>query len=243
MLQIIPLPGFLLRMISPSSYRLYADAAATIHVELPNFLPISVCSHATETELYKLLAYIGLFFLIVNNLRSPRQVKRLVYVIIAIGLFESLYGVLEYFSGRHQIFFYKKSSLTVSGTFVNKNHFAGYLEMVIPLTFSLLFIRLEERNQGASKTLLRFFDDKYMKAVLVGFLLAIMISALVLTGSRGGVVSFAGGMLCLTVLAYNRHVLRKRALIIVLLVLLALGLAVLLGHELIATLFANTRTS
>ncbi|MCP4396079.1 MAG: hypothetical protein GY801_02040 [bacterium] len=234
--QLIPLPGFLLRIVSPSSYQLYAEASGNLHIDLPGFLPLSVCVHATETELFKLLTYVCVFLLCVNNIRSPQQVKHIVYVIIAVGLFESLYGLLEYFSGRHQIFFYKKtSSLTVSGTFVNKNHFAGYLEMVIPLTFSLLFIRLEERSQTGSKKILRIFDDKYMKVALVGFLLAIMMIALLLSGSRGGVVSFAGGMLCLMTLAYNRHVLRKRVLIILLLVLIALGLAVSLGHELITT--------
>ena len=232
--QILPLPGSLLRIVSPASYRLYAEAAATIHAKLPGFLPVSVYRHATETELHKLLAYAGLFFLIVNNLRSPRQVRRLVYVIIAVGLFESLYGLLDHFSGRHQIFFYKKSSPTVSGTFVNKNHFAGYLEMVIPLTFSLLLSRLEKRGQAAaSKKILRPFDEKYMQVLLVGFLLAMMISALLLSGSRGGMISFAGGMLCLMALSYNRRLLRKRALIILFLIVIALGLAALLGHDLI----------
>ena len=234
--QLLPLPGFLLRIISPASYRVYAEAATAIHTEIPRFLPISVYRHATEMEFSRLLAYIGLFFLIVNNLRSPRQVKRLIYVIIGIGLFESLYGLLEYFSGRHQIFFYKKAnSLSVSGTFVNKNHFAGYLEMVIPLAYSVLFIRLEERSQTSSKKILRFFEEKYMKASLLGFLVAIMMIALLLSGSRGGVVSFAGGMLCLMALTYNRHLLRKRAFIILLIIVLAFGLAAALSYELIAT--------
>jgi O-antigen ligase len=172
----------------------------------------------------------------INNIRSPRQIRRIIYVIVAIGLFESLYGMLEYFSGRQHIFFYKKStSFSVSGTFVNKNHFAGYMEMVIPLTFSILFVRLEERSQTSSKKLVRFFQEKYMKVLLLSFLLAIMIAAILLSGSRGGVVSFIGGILCLIILAYNRRLLRKRAVIVLLLFVISLGAAILIGYDLITT--------
>jgi O-antigen ligase len=200
---------------------------------LPAFLPLTVCSQATEMELYRFLAYFAVFLLIINNIRSPRQIRRIVFIIIAVGLFESLYGLIEYFSGRYQIFFYKKQSFSVSGTFVNKNHFAGYMEMVIPLTFGVLFSRLEERSHVPLKKIVRLFDEKYMKVVLVSFLLFVMICAELLSGSRGGVVSFACGMLCLVILAYNRRLLRKWALAVLILVIVSVGITVLLGYDLI----------
>jgi len=234
--QLLPLPAFLVRFLSPETYRVYADAASQINTPLPACLPLSVCSYATEAELRKLLAYLMVFIMTVNNIRSPRQITRVVYVIIALGLFESLYGMLEYFSGHQHILFHKKTgSLGVSGTFVNKNHFAGFMEMTIPLTFSLLFARLTERSQASSKTLVRFMDEKYMKVLLTSFLLAIMIVALILSSSRGGVVSFVCGMFCFMGLAYNRRLLRKGVLVILVLIVISGGLSVFMGYDLIMT--------
>ncbi|PIE35292.1 hypothetical protein CSA56_04745 [candidate division KSB3 bacterium] len=234
--QLLPLPAFFVRIVSPETYHVYAEAATNTALPLPAFLPISVCSYATAMELRKLLAYLMIFVLTVNTIRSPRQITRLIYVIIALGLFESLYGILEYFSGHQHIFFHKKtSSLAVSGTFVNKNHFAGYLEMVIPLAFSLLFTRLTEHSQTSSKKLVRFLDEKYMKILLTCFLLAIMIAALILSSSRGGMLSFASGMGCLMGLAYNRRLLRKGVIVVLILVVFAGGLSVFMGYDLIMT--------
>ena len=237
-LQIFPFPTSLIAWLSPASYTLYTQAAIAIGRELPAFLPLTVCSQATEMALYQLLAYLALFLLMINTIRSPRQIRRIVFVIVAVGCFEAFYGLFEYFSGRHHIFWYQKqSSLTVSGTFVNKNHFAGYMEMAIPLMFSVLFSRLGETRQTASKHIVRFLDEKYMKALLVSFLLFVMIGALLLSGSRGGIVSFAGGMACLLSLAYHRRLLRKWTVLILILLLIAVGIALPIGWDLILSRF------
>ena len=237
-LQLFPFPKTLLNRLSPATYGLYTEAAASIGTQLPAHLPLTICTQATEMEVYKLLTYAAIFWLIINNIRSPRQVKRIIYVIIAVGVFEAGYGLIEYLSGRHHIFFYQKtSSLSVSGTFANKNHFAGYMEMVVPLTFGLLFTRLEERIQTSSKTFVRFFEEKYMKAILIGFLLAIMIGALLLSGSRGGIVSFACGIFFLLGLISTRRLLRKRAVVVLVLLVFSVGAAVFIGHDLIISRF------
>ena len=224
----------LVKWTSPATYRLYADAAAAISVPLPALLPLSVCSYATMTEWRELFAYFMLFALMVHNIRSPHQIRRLAFLIIAVGLFESLYGMVEYFSGRNQIFFLKKtSSFAVSGTFVNKNHFAGYLELVIPLAFSVLFSRLNERSQASSKWFVRFLDEKYMKVFLTSFVLLILIAGLFLSGSRGGIISFAGGMLCMLLLSCQRRLLRRNTAAIFIVLLLASVGAFAFGHEML----------
>ncbi|MBD3307082.1 hypothetical protein GF339_11720 [candidate division KSB3 bacterium] len=235
-LQRVPLPRWLVHLVSPSTFRAYNEAARLTDSALPAWLPLTIRSQATDQALAVLWAYGAVFLLILNNLRSPRQMKRLVYIMIAVGVGESLYGLLEYLSGHHHIYFYpKQSSFSVSGTFVNRNHFAGYMAMVIPLTFGVLFVRLEDRSQTVTRRLVRFFDEKYMKAVLIGFLVLVMVGAELLSGSRGGVVSFACGMLTLLVLGYRRRLLRKKTVIVLLLLLVAAGGAVFAGHDLIVS--------
>jgi len=236
LLQCLPLPQMIVRWLSPATYRIYADAAAAISVPLPALLPLSVCSYATMTEWRELIAYFMLFALMVHNVRSPRQIRRLAFLIIAVGLFESLYGMLEYFSGRNQIFFMKKvSGFTLSGTFINRNHFAGYLELVIPLAFSVLFARLHERPQVSSKWYLRLLDEKYMKVLLTSFILLILVTGLLLSGSRGGFISFTGGMGCLLLVSFQRKLLRKKAFIVLFIFLSVSAIALLFGHDTLIT--------
>ncbi len=231
LLQCLPLPSLLVKWLSPAGYRLYADAAAAMSAALPAWLPLSVCADATRASAHELLAYFMLFVVMVHVIRSPRQIRRIAAVIIAVGLLESLYGMLEYFSGRNQIFFMKKTfDFRVTGTFVNKNHFAGFMELVIPLTFSLLFVRLNERTTAVTKRMVRFLDEKYMKVFLMSFLLCILICALLLSSSRGGFISFIGGMACLLFLSSQRRLLRKKAVIALCVLLFSAAGALTVGY-------------
>lgn len=203
-LQCLPLPAGVVQILSPLTARLYTDSATLTGSPLPAWLPLSVCVDATQTELYKLLAYLAVFVVLVNTLRTRAQIMRLVYTIILVGVGEALYGLATIATGH------------VSGTFVNRNHFAGYLELVIPLAFGVI-IALQLKKSGDApllKKLARFADDNYLK-VLLGFLLIfVMLSALMLSGSRGGILSFALAMVFLCGFAYTRRLLRKWILVI-----------------------------
>jgi len=66
-----------------------------------------------------------------------------IIVIMAVGIWESLYGIFEFFSGHGQILNLEGEGLVhaVTGTFINRNYFAGYLLMVIPLSVGYLLSR------------------------------------------------------------------------------------------------------
>jgi len=66
--------------------------------------------------------------------------RRLVTWLVALGAFEALYGLVQYLTGWQRIFGYvKKYNLEeATGTYINRNHFAGFLEMVIPFGVALV---------------------------------------------------------------------------------------------------------
>jgi O-antigen ligase len=107
-----------------------------------------------------------------------------------VGVFESLYGIFEFFSGHRHILNldYSSQISSVTGTFANRNCFAGYLLMVIPLSIGFLFSREANLHR-------RFKDWRHRlssldgKSLLIGFGLILMILALVLSASRGGIMS------------------------------------------------------
>ena len=65
--------------------------------------------------------------------------------LVAMGVFEALYGLFELYPKSPRLLFYRKaySLESATGTFVNRNHFSGYLEMIIPLALRLIISRID----------------------------------------------------------------------------------------------------
>ena len=147
----------------------------------------------TKIEFFKWLTLAGLFMFLLHWRLSGnryRVTNHLIIAILLVGVFESLYGIFEFFSGHRHIFYVDWSSRisSVTGTFLNRNYFAGYLLMVIPLSIGFLFSR--EANQHR-----RFMGWRHRlssldgKDLLLGFGLILMILGLLLSASRMGIVS------------------------------------------------------
>ena len=88
----------------------------------------------------------------------------------------------NFFSGTALLNLYPSSGSWVSGTFVNKNHFAGYLEMVIPLTLGMLWTQFTSSSSSRGKISIERFRETYPKALLL--LLAIVFMIVCLTVKR-----------------------------------------------------------
>jgi len=148
---------------------------------------------ATKVEFLKWLALAGLFVFLLHWRLSDngyRITHHLIIAIFLVGIFESLYGIFEFFSGHRHILNLDWSSQmsSVTGTFANRNCFAGYLLMVIPLSIGFLFSR-ETHRSGRLKDWRHRLSSLDGKTLLIGFGLILMILALLLSASRGGIIS------------------------------------------------------
>ena len=161
--------------------------------KLQTWMPISIYPYSTKTEFFKVLAYIGMFFLITNT--PGMRINRIVVVIISVGFCISLLGILQKLTGTKDIYWVRDASYaTHFGPYVNRNHFAGYIGMVIPVALGLLvsrfasvaFFKNADRRSIAAK-----FQSHFFANLLLTFVIVIMISALFLSLSRGGIMSFA----------------------------------------------------
>jgi hypothetical protein len=147
----------------------------------------------TKIEFLKWVTLAGIFtFLLRWGLWDSgyRKTNRLIIAIFLVGVFESLYGIAEFFSGHRHILNLDWSSWvsSVTGTFVNRNYFAGYLLMVIPLSIGFLFSReaYQWRRFGGWRHWLSSLDGKML---LLGFGVILMILGLLLSASRMGILS------------------------------------------------------
>jgi O-antigen ligase len=104
---------------------------------------------------------------------------------------------------------------------MNKNHFAGYLEMIILLTLGVIFTRFEP---SASRRVKVPAEEKYAKTAILGFIVLLLLCAHILSGSRGGLVSLAAGLLFFAFLVNSRHFLRKWGILLVIMFPLTLGI-------------------
>jgi O-antigen ligase len=188
--QVIPLPKFLVGLFSPAAQdfqRLYAFDFPKI-----KFLSFSIIPSYTFQRALELVAYFFLGFLVIRTVTRRYQIQRLFAVIIAMGVFEAFYGLFELYSKSPRILFYRKvyNLDSVTGTFVNRNHFSGYLEMIIPLAIGLMVARISlfsSESPGWRGKLLRLSEKGLSTNILISAGIVLMAVGIVFSKSRSGV--------------------------------------------------------
>jgi O-antigen ligase len=122
------------------------------------------------------------------------------WTVIAYTFLLALFAIFQFFSSQGLIYWTVKTAGWTFGPYVNRNHYAGLMEMLIPLMVASLLPAL---RQGAS-------------AALLGFIGLIPIVSLVLAGSRGGFISLVVEVLLAAVLVFQcgpRHARKVTALL------------------------------
>ena len=186
LLQMLPLPSGIIKIISPKTYALHhalssASPALTFHL---SFVPF-----ATKIELIKWLTLSGFFLFLLNwKLFNRNIMNHLIIVIMLVGIGESLYGMLEFFSGHRYILNLDMKVSSVTGTFINRNYFAGYLLMVIPLGVGYFFSR-EAFQRSRFMGWRHWLSSLDGKTLLIAFGIILMILGLLFSASRMGIVS------------------------------------------------------
>ena len=189
-IQVVPWPKFLVKILSPNTYAF--QELFTADFSRVKFMSFSLIPEQTIREGLELLAYFFLGFLIVKTVTKRKQIMRIFYVLVGVGVFQAVYGFIQLFDKSPHILFYKKIHYlgTVTGTFVNRNHLAGYLEMVIPLTIGLILAHIDVFSLAGLKwreKLLRFSEKGFYRNMLLTFGVIIMALAIIFSQSRSGV--------------------------------------------------------
>src|SRR5438046_8159476 len=151
--------------------------------------------YQTVSHLLLLVTYLTAFFLTVFLCRDRDAKKRLVFALVSLGAFEALYGLIQYLTGWQQIFAYVKKYYLeeATGTYINRNHFAGFLEMILPFVIVLALrwtYLLSKNTSGRAGTFRKLVSRTELVSVVFWLFLAIVIlAALVLSCSRLGIIS------------------------------------------------------
>jgi O-antigen ligase len=244
--QLLPLPSGLLKILSPKTYEL-RNSLSTFNSQLLTLnskFPLSFVPFVTQIQFFKWLTLTGLFLFLLywgpfGN--SNRKIQPFIIVIMALGIWESLYGIFEFFSGHGQILNLEGEGLvsSVTGTFINRNYFAGYLLMVIPLSVGYLLSR-QARKIGLYRGWRHRLSSLDGKTLLIGFGAIVMMIALIFSASRMGITSLLLSF-SLLIFFFRGPVGEKRfSKTSVLIFILALLWAIWIGLDAVVSRFFTT---
>lgn len=207
---LVPLPAAVVRLISPGSYtfrRLHAPEFGQM-----KFMSLSLAPSQTLQAGLEIFAYLILGFLVVKTVTGGSQIRRMMSILIASGVFQALYGLYELSAAEPRILFYRKvfSLDSVTGTFVNRSHFSGYLEMIIPLAVGLVIARMNLFSfgvKGLREKFLLMTSQGVTGNLLVSAGTVIMSLGVVFSNSRAGIAVLVFSFFLFTglsVLAFGR---------------------------------------
>jgi O-antigen ligase len=171
----------------------------------------------------------AVFCLTLLLLTSRRRIKILMATLIISGICQAVYGSLMTLSGIEYVLFLPKEAYqgVATGTFINRNHLAGYLELCLAVGIGFMIASL--KDNAASNW--RDVGRRMLEALLgpkarVRIGLVIMVAALVMTHSRMGNTAFFASMTLAGIIALLLSKRAPKATVILLTSLILIDLAV-----------------
>jgi len=201
--------------------------------------------YATRTRLLILLAcFVAFYFAQIISQNRGRR-KCFIASLIALGTFEAFYGLVQYLTGWQQIFTYvKKFDLEeATGTYINRNHYAGFLEMILPLSLSLVFYEYARLrgNRRSSMNFRKLIAKSSLQRLVLSLSIAVILcAALAFSRSRMGILSAACSVLVIfALITISKFHGRAGSLMAAIFVVLSIALAVWIGPGPIVSRFQN----
>ncbi|MFA4918150.1 MAG: O-antigen ligase family protein [Thermodesulfovibrionales bacterium] len=190
-IQTAPMPSQILKMISPRVFDLYSYYA----VDKNPSMHISLYAYKTQVEFLRLLACSLCFTLFATGIKDARDLDRVLRTLAYFGFGLAVFSLLQTAAWNGKLYWFREiTGSSPFGPFVNRNHYAGLIGLLIPLSLGLAFTRKSRERQ-----------------LLFGFMGLIMSVSLFLSLSRGGIISFFAGLALFTLLlSWNKLGVKKR---------------------------------
>ena len=180
-----------------------------------HYSSLTIESYSTRSELLILLTCLIGFFLAQIIAQDRKRMRRLAQCFVALGVFEAVYGLVQYLAGWQRIFLYiKKYDLEeATGTYINRNHYAGFLEMALPFSLALAWYEFRKLRRGHNESATSLRDlivsqSGLPKLILYVFIAVLLFSALLFSRSRMGILAASASILVIFFLisVAGRHV-------------------------------------
>lgn len=197
---------------------------------------LSIDPHSTLTHFFVLLTCLIAFYLARIVSQDRERKRRLIISLVVLGIFEAFYGLTQYLTGWQKIFTYTKQFdlEEATGTYINRNHYAGFLEMILPFSLALALYEYNklradgrERPSGLKKLVTRSTSQRLVLWLSIA---VVLYAALCFSRSRMGIVAASTSLLVIFGLAAAyRHHRRTGLLLASAFFAFSIGLAIWIG--------------
>ena len=197
-----PLPDGIISVISPKRFETLKSALNLTGLEQTWF---SISYSSKKSFAWTVfLSSLWLFYSILRYYCTDRKfLLKILFVMAGIGTLEALYGLIQALVpsiGVLWVDYVNDYMGNARGTFINRNHFAGFIEMIWPL---VLGYTLSLNGHGpAFKSALS--TDRLNRQALMALSIVLLLLSLVLSRSRAGITGGAIGLLTFWFLAHPR---------------------------------------
>ena len=175
----------------------------------------SAYGYVTEYEALQYISY-GMVLLIgAECVREEEARKIFAHVMVVFGACYAFFALVQELTANGKIFWVHSPQFhgSIYGSYVNHDHYAGLMEMLVPLPFVLSMGHLLRGG----------------KRVLVAFCAVLMASTIFLSGSRGGMLAFVLEMVLFAALTLGKRRSPRIALGSMAVCVLVLAFLVFLG--------------
>jgi len=185
-------------------------------------------TYATRMELNLLIADCILLFLAAQVFRTSDGWRTFIWFVMGFGFLVSIFGILQQLTFNGKLYWFREMRYggIPFGPYVNRNHFAGFVELVFPVALVPLVLGKVRKERW----------------IVVGIFGLLPIGALFLSASRGGVVSFVVQLGVLVLMMVVRRTGGKHALAGGLVLLLAFLLVSWLGVRQVLERFSSLQS-
>ena len=213
LLQLVPLPIGVMKALSPNADRFLAQFNLGYAFQPPSLHPLSVVPRETIVTLTLFLAF-GVLLAGVSTALGRADASRVVLPLALFGVVVSVIGVVNRGLNGDSVhatiygFWHPEQASQPFPPFVDPNHYAGWMVLAIAPVLGylggLIEISWERSRRRLSSWLLWLARPEAGRLALLGLCAMTMATALVLTGSRSGVVSLAAVLAVMAFRAVRR---------------------------------------
>ena len=173
--QLVPLPPGLVAFLSPQRWGGALAARVATGSPIRSWLPLSVAPAATLERLLYVVPAMAAFVSAREMGRwwGGRRLWIIVAPVIVVALLESWFGLDQFFSAQAA----SPNPQVVRGTYVNRNHFAGLLELALPLAIMwAIAILYKAKKRGGEVPAGAAIRSSMLLAIAAGLLTMVMAS-------------------------------------------------------------------
>ncbi|HYC62613.1 MAG TPA: O-antigen ligase family protein [Thermoanaerobaculia bacterium] len=215
--QLLPLPPSALALLSPESeviWRTATRVARFAGLAVGDTHPITVDPRATTLELFRIASILAAFTAAALLIRHHMRRMALATVLCSTAIFESMYGLREAALQRYEIWGWPNRLIfnRVTGTFVNPNHFAHYVAIVLPLALFLIAFAWHVSGRSddipVARRLVLLLEQRVLATGFAIVAAGACLAAILLAQSRGALLALGSGLLFVAALLPGRRLAR-----------------------------------